>query len=112
MNMISQTVERDPQGVEIFSKGKSLCSHELCTLLHFRSLVLFYFVCTHIFCMSVGQKERKCVSVSQNISRIFVQVQKYFIAYSKGRNSYKAAKVPTDTVRHGGSLNLCFNLGS
>lgn len=108
MNMISQTVERDPQGVEIFSKGKSLCSHELCTLLHFRSLALFYFVCTHIFCMSISQKDK----ISQNISRIFVGEQKYFIAYSKRRKSYKAVKVPTDTVRHGGSLNLCFNLGS
>jgi hypothetical protein len=67
--------------------------------------------------MSVSQKDKMCLSVSQNVaavgkifSEFLVAVQKYFMAYSKRRNSYKAAKVPTATVRHGGSLNLCFNL--
>jgi hypothetical protein len=39
-------------------------------------------------------------------AKYLVAVLKYFIAYSKRRNSYKATMVPTATVRHGGRLNL------
>jgi hypothetical protein len=54
-----------------------------------------------------------CLSVSQNVAAVgkifrefLVAVQKYFIAYSKRRNSYKATIVPTATVHHEGNLNV------